>query len=27
MPCGWRQIPNEDWTIILKGCPDDTVSG
>jgi hypothetical protein len=22
----WRQIPTEDCTIILKGCPDDTVS-
>ncbi len=22
----WRQIPNEDHTIILEGCPDDTVS-
>jgi hypothetical protein len=23
----WRQIPNEDCTIILDGCPGDTVSG
>jgi hypothetical protein len=23
----WRQIPNEDHTIILDGCPDNTVSG
>ncbi len=22
----WRQIPNEDHTIILEGCPNDTVS-
>jgi hypothetical protein len=27
MPSGLRQIANEDCTIILKGCPEDTVSG
>jgi hypothetical protein len=23
----WRQIPIEDHTMILEGCPDDTVYG